>query len=280
MSDGVLHLARSPRARVGALLFGLVLVLCVLVPPLLGLDAATTAPEHRLEAPSARHPFGTDTLGRDLLARVLLGGRTSLLVGFAATLVSLGIGVLYGAVAGYRGGRLDEAMMRLVDFLYAIPYMFLVILVMLLFQDSARGQPLPVFLALGLVQWLTLARIVRGETLRLRGQEFVQALRVLGASDARILFRHVLPNAFGPIAVYGALTVPHVILLESFLSFLGLGIDLSWGQLVAEGVAVVNPIASPWWLLVAPSAFLATTLLALQLVGDALRDALDARLAR
>jgi ABC-type dipeptide/oligopeptide/nickel transport system permease subunit len=271
---------RSPRARVGAALLLCVIALCAVGPPLLGLDAETTAPEQRLEAPSLAHPFGTDAVGRDLFARVLLGGRTSLLVGFAATLVSVGIGVLYGAVAGYRGGRLDDAMMRVVDFLYAIPYMFLVILVMLLFRDTARGRPLPVFLALGLVQWLTLARIVRGEALRLRGAEFVQALRVLGASDARILLRHVLPNAFGPIVVYGALTVPHVILLESFLSFLGLGIDLSWGQLVAEGVAVVNPIASPWWLLAAPAAFLATTLLALQLLGDALRDALDARLAR
>jgi len=279
MSDGLARFVRSPRARIGAALLGAVVLLCGLGPPLLGLDGASTAPEQRLEAPSASHPFGTDALGRDLLARVLLGGRTSLLVGFAATLVSVGIGVLYGAVAGYRGGRLDEAMMRLVDFLYAIPYMFLVILVMLLFRDTARGQPLPVFLALGLVQWLTLARIVRGEALRLRGREFVQALRVLGASDARILLRHVLPNAFGPIAVYGALTVPHVILLESFLSFLGLGIELSWGQLVAEGVAVVNPIASPWWLLVAPAGFLAATLVALQLVGDALRDALDTRLA-
>jgi len=279
MSDGLARFVRSPRARIGAALLGAVVLLCGLGPPLLGLDGAGTAPEQRLEAPSASHPFGTDALGRDLLARVLLGGRTSLLVGFAATLVSVGIGVLYGAVAGYRGGRLDEAMMRLVDFLYAIPYMFLVILVMLLFRDTARGQPLPVFLALGLVQWLTLARIVRGEALRLRGREFVQALRVLGASDARILLRHVLPNAFGPIAVYGALTVPHVILLESFLSFLGLGIELSWGQLVAEGVAVVNPIASPWWLLVAPAGFLAATLVALQLVGDALRDALDTRLA-
>lgn len=272
--------ARSPRAWIGVALLALVLALCTLAPSLLGLDGATTAPERRLEAPTAAHPFGTDTLGRDLFARVLLGGRTSLLVGFAATVVSVGIGVLYGGLAGYHGGRIDEAMMRFVDFLYAIPYMFLVILVMLLFRDSARGRPLPVFLALGLVQWLTLARIVRGEALRLRGQELVQALRVLGASDARILFRHVLPNAFGPIAVYGALTVPHVILLESFLSFLGLGIELSWGQLVAEGVAVVNPIASPWWLLVAPAAFLASTLLALQLVGDALRDALDPRLAR
>lgn len=280
MSDGVQRFLASPRARIGGALLALVLALCALGPPLLGLDGVTTAPAQRLAAPTVDHPFGTDALGRDLFARVLLGGRTSLLVGFAATLVSVGIGVLYGALAGYRGGRLDELMMRFVDFLYAIPYMFLVILVMLLFRDSARGQPLPVFLALGLVQWLTLARIVRGEALRLRGQEFVQALRVLGASDARILFRHVLPNAFGPIAVYGALTVPHVILLESFLSFLGLGIELSWGQLVAEGVAVVNPIASPWWLLAAPAAFLASTLLALQLVGDALRDALDARLAR
>jgi oligopeptide transport system permease protein len=167
--------------------------------------------------------------------------------------------------------------MRFVDFLYGVPYMFLVILVMLLFSDTARGDPLPVFLALGLVQWLTMARIVRGQVLSLRSAEYVTAARALGASDAAILVRHLLPNTLGPIIVYATLTVPTVIILESLLSFLGLGVSLSWGELVAEGVAVVNPLRSYWWLLLWPAGFLATTLLALNFLGDGLRDALDPR---
>ena len=206
---------------------------------------------------------------------MLVGGRTSLLVGIAATAVSILVGVSYGAVAGFYGGKVDEAMMRLVDFLYGLPYMFLVILIMLLFSETARGQMLPVFLALGLVQWLTMARIVRGQVLTLRNQEFVLAAELLGASDARILVRHILPNVLGVVVVYGTLMVPSVIILESFLSFLGLGVALSWGQLVSDGVAVVNPIRSYWWLLLWPSAFLGATLLSLNFVGDGLRDALD-----
>jgi len=189
----------------------------------------------------------------------------------------VGIGVVVGGVAGMLGGAADEALMRIVDFLYGIPYMFLVILVMLLFADTARGEALPVFVALGLVQWLTMARIVRGQVLALRGSDFVLAARASGASGARILFRHLLPNCLGPIVVFGTLTVPSVIILESYLSFLGLGVELSWGQLVAEGVAVVNPIQSPWWLLAFPSGFLGATLLALNFLGDGLRDALDPR---
>jgi len=219
--------------------------------------------------------LGRDSLGRDYLARVLVGGRTSLLVGLVATAASVTIGVLYGMVAGYYGGWVDEAMMRLVDFLYGLPYMFIVILIMLLFSETARGEPLPVFIALGLVQWLTMARIVRGETRALREREFVLAARSIGAGDFRILLRHVLPNLVGVIIVYATLTVPAVIILESFLSFLGLGLDLSWGQLVSEGVDVVNPIQSYWWLLAAPSALLAATLFSLNFLGDGLRDAFD-----
>jgi oligopeptide transport system permease protein len=189
------------------------------------------------------------------------------------------VGTLYGAVAGATGGRVDDAMMRLVDFLYGLPYMFLVILIMLLFADTARGNPLPVFVALGLVQWLTTARIVRGEALSLAEREFVLAAWAVGASAGRILFSHIIPNLLGPVIVYATLTVPSVILLESFLSFLGLGVSLSWGELVAEGIAVINPIASSWWLLAFPSLSLVTTLLALNLLGDALRDAVDPRAA-
>ena len=271
------RLRRNRAAVAGAIGLAGVVVACFLLPALLGLDASGTAPALRHQPPSAAHWLGTDALGRDLLARVLIGGRTSLLVGLAATLASAGIGVVWGGAAGYFGGPFDEALMRIVDFLYGIPYMFLVILVMLLFADTARGEALPVFVALGLVQWLTMARIVRGQVLALKGRDFVLAARALGASHARILFRHVLPNCLGPIVVVATLSVPSVIILESYLSFLGLGVELSWGQLVAEGVAALNPIRSPWWLLAFPSAFLGLTLLALNFLGDGLRDALDPR---
>jgi ABC-type dipeptide/oligopeptide/nickel transport system permease subunit len=269
------RLLRNRVAVLGALLIAVMSLACVLGPPLLGLDPSRTQPALRNLPPSARFWFGTDTLGRDLFARVLVGGRTSLLVGLASTTVSVLVGVSYGSIAGFYGGKLDEAMMRLVDFLYGLPYMFLVILIMLMFSETARGDMLPVFLALGLVQWLTMARIVRGQVLTLRRQEFVLAAELLGASDARILLRHVLPNVVGVIVVYATLMVPSVIILESFLSFLGLGVALSWGQLVSDGVAVVNPIRSYWWLLLWPSAFLGVTLLSLNFVGDGLRDALD-----
>ena len=269
------RLLQNRMAIAGALVLLGIALACVLLPILLKLDPNTTQPALRNQAPSARFPFGTDTVGRDLLARVLVGGRTSLLVGIAATAVSIIVGVSYGAIAGFYGGKVDEAMMRLVDFMYGLPYMFLVILIMLLFSETARGDMLPVFLALGLVQWLTMARIVRGQVLTLRHQEFVLAAELLGASDSRILLRHVLPNVLGVVVVYGTLMVPSVIILESFLSFLGLGVALSWGQLVSDGIAVVNPIRSYWWLLLWPSAFLGATLLSLNFLGDGLRDALD-----
>jgi len=269
------RLLRNRVAIVGGLLLTLIAFACVLLPVLLGLDPNSTHPALRNQPPSARFLFGTDNLGRDLVARVLIGGRTSLLVGLAATAVSVLVGVAYGAIAGFYGGKIDEAMMRLVDFMYGLPYMFLVILIMLMFSETARGDMLPVFLALGLVQWLTMARIVRGQVLALRRQEFVLAAELLGASDARILLRHVLPNVFGVIMVYATLMVPSVIILESFLSFLGLGVALSWGQLVSDGIAVINPIRSYWWILLWPSLFLGLTLISLNFLGDGLRDALD-----
>jgi oligopeptide transport system permease protein len=271
------RLRRNRAALAGAALLLAIAGACFVLPLLIALDPMSTAPELRHAPPSAAHWLGTDALGRDLLARVLIGGRTSLAVGFAATLASVAIGVMWGGVAGLLGGAADEALMRIVDFLYGVPYMFLVVLVMLLFADTARGQALPVFVALGLVQWLTMARIVRGQVLALRRADFVLAARATGAGAARILFRHLLPNCLGPIVVYATLTVPSVIILESYLSFLGLGVELSWGQLVAEGIAVVNPIDSPWWLLAFPSGFLGATLLALNFLGDGLRDALDPR---
>jgi oligopeptide transport system permease protein len=269
------RLRKNRVAVVGAFTIAAISLACLLLPALLQLDPDRTQPALRNLPPSGRFLFGTDTLGRDLLARVLVGGRASLLVGLASTAVSVLVGVSYGAIAGFYGGKVDDAMMRFVDFLYGLPYMFLVILIMLLFAETARGEMLPVFLALGLVQWLTMARIVRGQVLTLRRQEFVLAAELLGASDARILLRHVLPNVVGVIVVYATLMVPSVIILESFLSFLGLGVALSWGQLVSDGVAVVNPVRSYWWLLLWPSGFLALTLLSLNFIGDGLRDALD-----
>jgi oligopeptide transport system permease protein len=271
---------RLRKNRLALVGLGIVLattLVCFLLPPLFGLDALTTAPGERNLPPSAAHFFGTDTLGRDYAARVLYGGQTSLLVGFVATLTCVLVGVLYGAVAGFYGGRVDEVMMRFVDFLYGIPYMFLVILIMLMFSESARGDPVPVFVALGLVQWLTMARVIRGQVLSLREREFVLAARMLGLSDWKIISSHVLPNVLAVITVYATLTVPTVIILESFLSFLGLGLKLSWGQLVSEAVAVVNPLTFYWWQLLFPSAFLAATLLSLNYLGDGLRDAVDPR---
>lgn len=267
---------RSNRfAMLGLTLLVLIVLSCFALPALLGLDALSVDPALHHQPPSWAHPFGRDNVGRDYLARVLIGGQTSLLVGLAATLASVSVGVAVGSMAGYFGGRVDEILMRLVDFLYGIPYMFLVILIMLMFSETARGEALPVFIALGLVQWLTMARVVRGQVLSLRRREFVLAARLLGASDTRVITRHILPNVAGVILVYATLTVPAVIILESFLSFLGLGVKLSWGQLVAEAVSVVNPIRSFWWLLLWPSALLALTLLSLNYLGDGLRDALD-----
>ena len=235
--------------------------------------ADPTAQDLRLGAtpPTAVHWFGTDDLGRDTFARVLHGGRISLLVGLVGTLVSLLIGVTYGAVSGYRGGRLDEFMMRVVDILYSLPYIFLVILLLVFFSRSL----VMLFVALGLVQWLTMARIVRGQVLSLKSQTFVEAARALGADDRSIIFRHIVPNTLGPVIVYTTLTVPAVILQEAFLSFLGLGVQppaASWGTLVSDGARVLALFP---WLVIFPGVALSLTLLCFNFLGDGLRDALD-----
>jgi oligopeptide transport system permease protein len=223
--------------------------------------------------PSAEgaHWFGTDNLGRDLFVRTLVGGRVSLMVGLVATFVSLLIGVSYGAVAGYFGGRVDAVMMRIVDILYALPFMFLVILLMVLFGRHL----ILIFVAIGSINWLDMARIVRGQTLSLRKREFIDAARVSGVRPGAIIRRHIVPNLLGVVAVYVTLTIPHVILVESFLSFLGLGVQepaTSWGALVNDGARDME--AAPWALLF-PAGFLALTLFCFNFVGDGLRDALD-----
>ncbi len=215
--------------------------------------------------------FGTDANGRDLFVRTLMGGRISLMVGLAATLVSLIIGVLYGATAGYLGGKTDAFMMRFVDVLYALPFMFFVILLMVYFGRSI----FLIFVAIGAVEWLTMARIVRGQALSLKSRTFVEAARVSGVSHFGIIRRHIVPNTLGTVIVYATLTVPQVILFESFLSFLGLGVQeplTSWGVLIAEGAAQME--TAPWMLLF-PASFLAVTLFCLNFLGDGLRDAFD-----
>ena len=222
------------------------------------------------------HPMGTDNAGRDQLARVLQGGQISLFVGIIATLVSLVIGVSYGAIAGYLGGRVDNLMMRLVDVLYSLPYVIVVIVLLTMFRSQTpRGQLTLLFVALGSVSWLTMARIVRGQVLSLKNQEFVLAARATGVSAPRIIFRHLVPNTLGPVIVYATLTIPQIMLTEAFLSFLGLGVQAplaSWGSLSADGV---QNIAIFPWQLIFPGVTMALTLFSLNFLGDGLRDALD-----
>ena len=223
------------------------------------------------QPPSAQHWLGTDDLGRDLLVRILVGGRISIGVGFAATVVALLIGVSYGALAGYIGGRSGALMMRMVDAVYALPFTMIVIILTVTFDKKSIFL---IFMAIGLVEWLTMARIVRGQT-RQRRQTYIEAARVTGAGHGRILLRHILPNLMSAVIVYTTLTIPAVILLESILSFLGLGVQppmSSWGILINEGAAKLDIYP---WLLLFPSLFFSLTLFALNFIGDGLRDALD-----
>jgi oligopeptide transport system permease protein len=225
---------------------------------------------------SRRYLFGTDPLGRDLLTRVLIGGRISLAVGFAATLVSICIGVLWGATAGFVGGKTDTVMMRFADVLYALPFTVIVILLMVMFGRNF----ILLFVAIGAVEWLTMARIVRGQIISLKAQEFIEAAISLGLPGHLILFRHLIPNVFGPIIIYATLTFPQVMLLEAVLSFLGLGVQpplSSWGVLIDEGSRTME---TSIWLLVCPAFFFSLTLFSLNFLGDGLRDALDPKSAK
>ncbi len=244
--------------------------------------------------PSLQHPMGTDDSGRDILARVLQGGRISLMVGVISTVVSLIVGVSYGATAGYLGGRTDNFMMRVVDIIYAIPYILIVIVLLSVFggpntpqwiqsiagafggsSTAGLSQIVLLFFALGLVSWLTMARVVRGQILSLKNQEFVMAARATGVSTAAIIFRHLVPNALGPVIVYATLTIPSVMLSEAFLSFLGIGVQApfaSWGSLAADGIKNISVFP---WQLIFPGVTMALTLFSLNFLGDGLRDALD-----
>jgi oligopeptide transport system permease protein len=244
--------------------------------------------------PGAQHWFGTDVHGRDVFSRILYGAQISLLVGIVGAGVSLVIGVLWGAVAGYVGGRVDNALMRIVDILYSLPTIIFVIVLITTLGEMLKqshfisGSPALagalrvglLFVGLGAVSWLTMARIVRGQVLSLRTRAFVEASRALGGGPAHILARHIIPNVFGVVITYLALTVPAIILYESFLSYLGLGVQppmASWGTLIAEGVNQINPIRIYWWLIAFPGGVLVTTLLALNFLGDGLRDAWDVK---
>jgi len=274
--DALHRLARNRLAFAGAAILTIMVLVAIATPWVAPFTYDAQDLKLGAAGPSARHWFGTDQLGRDLFTRILYGGRISLMVGFAATAVSLLVGVVYGAVSGFLGGRADSIMMRIVDILYTLPFTVLVIILMVFFGRSI----VLLFLAIGAVQWLTMARIVRDRVLSLKRMDFVEAAVVMGFSRRRIVLRHLIPNVLGPVIVYTTLTVPNVMLLEAFLSFLGLGVQApmsSWGVLIKEGADCMEEYP---WLLLFPSVALSATLFALNFLGDGLRDALDPRAAK
>lgn len=274
--DALRRLRRNKLALFGLVFITIAAVLAIATPLIAPYSYEAQDLELGAARPSLQHWLGTDYLGRDLLTRLLYGGRISLMVGFAATAVSLVIGVLYGAIAGFVGGRTDALLMRLVDILYALPFTIFVIILMVFF---GRNLVL-LFMAIGAIEWLTMARIVRGSVLSLRKKEFIEAAEAMGFSKWRILTRHIIPNALGPIIVYTTLTIPQVMLLEAFLSFLGLGVQApmsSWGLLIRDGADHMEQFP---WLLIFPSLTLSLTLFSLNFLGDGLRDALDPRASR
>ncbi len=289
----VRQLRRNKAAMVSAVLLVIVAIAALAGPWFLpeGYGEPTRL---QFSPPTWKHPLGTDLLGRDMLYRVLAGARISLVVGLAGAMVSLIIGTTYGLISGYAGGKVDSAMMRLVDILYAVPRLIIVPVFINAFDDRLKewlvaqdlsdyigySKILILIVVLGFIEWLTMARIVRGQVLALKSQQFVIAAQSIGQSHSRIVIQHILPNTVGVVVIYLTLTIPAVILDESFLSFLGLGVvapEASWGTLLSEGAAVINPIRSYWWLLVFPAVAMSLTLLALNFLGDALRDALDPR---
>lgn len=274
--DAWLRLRKNHMA-VGGAIFVLALAIASFAAPLVpGLSYSAQDLQLGASKPSFAHWLGTDDLGRDLLARLLYGGRISLSVGLAATLVSVVIGVLYGTVCGYMGGRLDMLAMRLVDILYALPFTIFVILLMVVYGRNIYL----LFLAIGAVEWLDMARIVRGQVLGLKKQEFIEAAHALGLRRRRIILRHMIPNVLGIVIIYSTLIVPRVMLTEAFLSFLGFGVQppqASWGTLINDGARVMEEYP---WLLIFPASFFSLTLFSLNFLGDGLRDALDVRASK
>tara|TARA_B100000674_G_scaffold497536_1_gene531665 strand:- start:754 stop:1605 length:852 start_codon:yes stop_codon:yes gene_type:complete len=269
--DAFRRLTQNRAAMIGGITILVLIILAVFAPWIAPYSYSYQNLDVGASPPSAEHLLGTDVLGRDLLSRLLYGARISLLVGFVATGVALVIGVSWGIVAGYFGGRVDSIMMRIVDVLYGLPFIIFIILLMVIFGRNIWL----LFAAIGAVEWLTMARIVRAQVIGLKNQEFVQAAQVMGVSNFSMFRRHILPNILGPIAVYATLTIPQVMLLEAFLSFLGLGIQppmSSWGTLIRYGV---ESMEEHYWLLIYPGLTFTITLFALNFFGDGLRDALD-----
>ncbi len=269
--DAIRRLIQNRAAMIGGITILVLIILAVFAPWIAPYSYSYQNLDIGASPPSAEHLLGTDVLGRDLLSRLLYGARISLLVGFVATGVALVIGVSWGIIAGYFGGRIDSVMMRIVDVLYGLPFIIFIILLMVIFGRNIWL----LFAAIGAVEWLTMARIVRAQVIGLKNQEFVQAAQVMGVSNFSMFRRHILPNILGPIAVYATLTIPQVMLLEAFLSFLGLGIQppmSSWGTLIRYGV---ESMEEHYWLLIYPGLTFTITLFALNFFGDGLRDALD-----
>ncbi|MBJ65977.1 MAG: peptide ABC transporter permease [Rhodobiaceae bacterium] len=273
LSDAFRRLLKNKASLISLIILSSIALLSIFGPFFLKYDFYETDWNSIYLPPdfSSGHYFGTDGNGRDLLVRILYGGRLSLTIGIIATLVSVLIGVTYGTVAGFFGGRLDTVMMRIVEILYAMPYLIFVIILMVIFGRNIYL----LFLAIGAVEWLTMARIVRGQTISIKEKEFIEASRSLGQSSLFIILKHIIPNLAGTVIVYITLMVPSVIILESFLSFLGLGVQeplTSWGVLISEGS---RDMETAWWLLIFPGIFMVLTLASLNFIGDGLRDALD-----
>tara|TARA_B100000902_G_scaffold228113_1_gene216571 strand:- start:196 stop:1050 length:855 start_codon:yes stop_codon:yes gene_type:complete len=270
-ADALRKLSRNKAALSGGAII-LILIICSILAPWIAPYSYESMDFDQMgAAPSAQHLLGTDELGRDLLSRLLYGSRVSLMVGFIATGVALVIGVSWGIVAGYIGGSVDTFMMRIVDILYGLPFIIFIILLVVIFEAKLWL----IFAAIGAVEWLTMARIVRGQVISLKNQEFVLAAQAMGVSNMSMFRKHLFPNILGPIAVYATLTIPQVMLLEGFLSFLGLGVQppmSSWGTLISDGVTAMEELP---WLLIYPGLTFTITLFALNFFGDGLRDALD-----
>jgi oligopeptide transport system permease protein len=271
--DAIRRLFANKASVASLIVLSIILIISVFGPMILPNDLDTVYWDYIQSKPTTENflIFGTDSNGRDLLVRTLSGGRVSISVAIIATLVALVVGVTYGAISGYVGGRTDAVMMRIVDIIYAMPFMFVVILLVVVFGRSI----MMIYLALGLVEWLDMARIVRGQTLSLKTKEFIISANALGVSNFSIIRKHIIPNVIGPVVVYMTLTIPKVILIESFLSFLGLGVqepNTSWGVLISEGTALME--VAPW-MLIYPSIFLVVCILAFNFLGDGIRDAFD-----